>query len=65
MQPKPLPSASPRRSGPRRALLAYGVTPGPEKPKSGYDVIKHLIGSCKGGSTDLATNPRHMEGFGR
>ena len=37
----------------------------PAKAKTGYDVIKHLIGSCKGGSTDLATNPKHMEGYGR
>lgn len=49
----------------RRALRAYGVTPEAEKPKSGYDVIKHLIGSCKGGPSDLATNPKHMERFGR
>lgn len=49
----------------RRALRAYGVTPEPEKAKSGYDVIKHLIGSCKGGPSDLATNPKHMEGFGQ
>ena len=49
----------------RRALRAYGVTPEPAKAKTGYDVIKHLIGSCKGGSTDLATNPKHMVGYGR
>ncbi|MBL9187224.1 MAG: hypothetical protein JNK23_07090 [Opitutaceae bacterium] len=49
----------------RRALRAYGVTPEPAKARTGYDVIKHLIGSCKGGSTDLATNPKHMEGYGR
>lgn len=49
----------------RRALRAYGVTPEPEKAKSGYDVIKHLIGSCKGGPSDLATNPKYLEGFGR
>jgi hypothetical protein len=49
----------------RRALRAYGVTPELEKAKTGYDVIKHLIGSCKGGSTDLATNPKHMEGYGQ
>ena len=49
----------------RRALRAYGVTAEPAKAKTGYDVIKHLIGSCKGGPTDLATNPKHMEGFGR
>jgi len=49
----------------RKALRAYGVTPEPEKAKTGYDVIKHLIGSCKGGPSDLATNPKYMEGFGR
>ena len=49
----------------RRALRAYGVTAEPATAKTGYDVIKHLIGSCKGGSTDLATNPKHMEGYGR
>lgn len=49
----------------RRALRAYGVTPEPEAAKSGYEVIKHLIGSCKGGPGDLATNPKYLEGFGR
>lgn len=49
----------------RRALRAYGVTPEPEPAKSGYEVIKHLIGSCKGGPGDLATNPKYLEGFGR
>jgi hypothetical protein len=49
----------------RRALRAYGVTPEPEKAKTGYDVIRHLIGSCKGGPSDLATNPKHLEDFGR
>jgi len=46
-------------------LRAYGVTADPVKAKTGYDVIKHLIGSCKGGSSDLATNPRHLDGYGR
>jgi hypothetical protein len=49
----------------RRALRAYGVTPEPETGRTGYDVIKHLIGSCKGGPPDLATNPKYMEGFGQ
>jgi metal-responsive CopG/Arc/MetJ family transcriptional regulator len=31
---------------------------------SGYDLVKHLCGSIKGGPTDLATNPAHMKGFG-
>jgi len=49
----------------RRALRAYGVTPEPDKAKTGYDVIKHLIGSCQGGPSDLSTNPKYMEEFGR
>ena len=49
----------------RRALRAYGVTPEPEKAKTGYDVIKHLIGSCKGGSPDLSTNSKYLEGYGQ
>lgn len=30
-----------------------------------YDLIKDDIGIMKGGPSDLATNPKHMEGFGR
>jgi hypothetical protein len=35
--------------------------------ETAYDAAKRLglIGGCKGGPSDLATNPRHMEGFGR
>ncbi len=49
----------------RRALRAYGVTPDPTPAKTGFDVIKHLIGSCRGGPSDLSTNPKHLEDFGR
>jgi hypothetical protein len=31
---------------------------------TGYDLVKHLCGSLKGGPNDLATNPAHMKGFG-
>lgn len=27
-------------------------------------LVKHLRGSIKGGPSDLATNPKHMDGFG-
>ena len=37
--------------------------PAPEPP-SAYDKAKHLIGPGSG-IRDLATNPAHMEGFGR
>ena len=49
----------------RQALRAYGVTPDPAPAKTGFDVIKHLIGSCQGGPNDLSTNPKHLEDFGR
>lgn len=31
---------------------------------SAYDLAKNLAGCVEGGPTDLATNPKHMEGFG-
>lgn len=49
----------------RRALRAYGVTPEPDPGRTGYDVIKHLIGKNRGGSKDLSTNPEHLKDYGR
>ncbi len=49
----------------RRALRAYGVTPEAEPLKSGYDVIKHLIGTSHGGPTDLSSNPEHLDDYGQ
>ena len=49
----------------RRALRAYGVTPEAESGKTGYDVIKHLIGRNRGKSKDLSTNPKHLKDYGR
>ena len=49
----------------RRALRAYGVTPESESGKSGYDVIKHLLGKNRGKSKDLSTNPEHFKDYGR
>ncbi|MPY88200.1 MAG: ribbon-helix-helix protein, CopG family [Luteitalea sp.] len=49
----------------RRALHAYGVTPEPEPTKTGYDVIKHLLGRNRGGSKNLSTNPAHLAVYGR
>lgn len=49
----------------RRALRAYGVTPEAEPDKSGYDVIKHLIGTSEGGPKDLSINPEHLDDYGR
>lgn len=36
-----------------------------EKPKSFAEAAAHLIGSVDSGVTDLGTNPKYMEGFGR
>lgn len=33
-------------------------------PVTAYDLVKHLCGSIKDGPSDLATNPKYMEGFG-
>jgi hypothetical protein len=49
----------------RRALRAYGVTPEAEPSKSGYDVIKHLLGTQRGGPPDLSTNREHLDDYGR
>lgn len=49
----------------RRALQAYGVTPGPAPEQTGYDVIKGLVGKSRGRSKDLSTNPKHLAGYGR
>lgn len=49
----------------RRALRAYGVTPEAEPEKTGFDVIKHLVGKRRGGPKDLSSNPDHLDGYGR
>ena len=49
----------------RRALRAYGVTPEAEPHKSGYDVIKHLIGAQQGAPADLSSNPEHLDDYGQ
>ena len=49
----------------RRALRAYGITPESESDKSGYDVIKHLLGRNSGAATDLSTNPEYFKDYGR
>ncbi|MFN0300370.1 MAG: CopG family transcriptional regulator [Burkholderiales bacterium] len=49
----------------RRALRAYGVTGELEPDKSGYDVIKSIVGKNRGGAKDLSTNPKHLDDYGR
>lgn len=36
-----------------------------EEEPSAYDLMKDGFGCVSSGIGDLATNPRHMEGFGR
>jgi hypothetical protein len=49
----------------RRALYLHGITPEPEPRRSGYDVIKHLIGAHHGGPTGLSTKPQHFDDYGQ
>lgn len=36
-----------------------------EEPPSVYDLVKDDLGCVDSGVTDLSTNPKHIEGFGR
>ncbi len=47
----------------REALAEYLAKP-LEMPGSALDLAGDLVGSVEG-SSDLATNPKHMRGFGR
>ena len=49
----------------RRALRAYGVTPERDASRSGYDLIKDIVGRNRGGAKDLSTNPKHLADYGR
>ena len=46
-----------------RNALAKELKPSKEKANL-YDAMKDAIGCFKSGVPDLATNPKHMEGFG-
>jgi predicted DNA-binding protein len=48
----------------REALEKQLESKGSSRVVSGYDLVKHLCGSLKGGPSDLATNPEYMKGFG-
>ena len=49
----------------RAALEAYfAASPGPPNGVSCADLAGDLVGSLDG-PTDLATNPRHLRGYGR
>lgn len=49
----------------RRALVAY-TTRAPQTPfVSALEQAGDLVGCFTGGPKDLASNPRHLEGFGK
>ena len=52
----------------RAALEKALPAPAPEFPTDGpsaYDLMKDGFGCVSSGVPDLATNPKHMEGFGQ
>ena len=50
----------------RRALTAYLARPAAKSPKASIlDHAADLVGCFEGGPKDLASNPKHLEGFGR
>ena len=51
----------------RRALVAYIARPEGEAGGfvSALDLAGDLVGCFDGGPPDLASNPRHMDGFGK
>ena len=48
-----------------RAWRAYGVTAELQPDKSGYDVIKAIVGRNRGGAKDLSTNLKHLAEYSR
>jgi Arc/MetJ-type ribon-helix-helix transcriptional regulator len=49
----------------RRALVAYTARQTGGQFVSALEQAGDLVGCFKGGPRDLASNPRHMEGFGK
>jgi hypothetical protein len=49
----------------REALEDYLSRDGQPSPSSFAALAKEFIGCVKGGPPDLATNKKHMKGFGR
>jgi hypothetical protein len=50
----------------RRAMTKYVMQAGKKSElRSALDLAGGLIGSVRGGPSDLATNPKHMDGYGK
>ena len=50
----------------RRAVTAYlGRAAAAPGPPSALELAGDLVGCFEGGPADLASNPRHLDGFGR
>jgi hypothetical protein len=48
----------------RRALHAYGIAPKQLPARSGYDIIRDIVGQYRGDPKDLSSNPRYITGYG-
>jgi hypothetical protein len=51
--------------GLRIVLESPGIATDAKRPPSAWDEFKDACGIVKSGVNDLATNPKHMKGFGR
>ena len=60
-----LPPAELARETLERTLVAVQPLPEDDDGPSAYDLMKDGFGCVDSGLTDLATNPKHMEGFGQ
>lgn len=47
-----------------RSLLERGLESMDEDPPSAYDLMKDGVGIVSSGHSDLATDERHLKGFG-
>jgi predicted transcriptional regulator len=48
----------------KSALLREALQDRLNRSVCAFDLVKHLRGSIKGGRSDVATDPAHMNGFG-
>lgn len=60
-----VPPAQIVREALENVLPGAGRVEAQQEGPSAYDVLKDLVGCVDSGVTDLATNPKHMEGFGQ
>ncbi|MFZ5470810.1 MAG: CopG family transcriptional regulator [Myxococcota bacterium] len=49
----------------RSEVVRLGLAALESGEESAFDLWKDAVGIAKGGPKDLATNPKHMKGYGR